>query len=664
MGRVRASQGLRLGVLCGTFAAVLVVKGVQNGWSERQPKVLGLSRALESENLITGENCTTDYPEFCAEGDCTTLEDQRFACCKPNPVNIECATFHGEVCDVEDLCAAELIPGGNGAAECLATWEPGAGGTIVYVLVLLFLFLGLAIVCDDYFVSSLEKISTGLGLSNDVAGATFMAAGSSAPELFVSLADNVIANPPKSLGIGTIVGSAIFNILVIIGLSALLAGQRLYLDWRPLARDITFYCISIIALALVVLDGEVQSYEAAVLLLLYVSYIVFMKFNQKFFLWLDTKLGIDRTENAQEKQVEENSSDSVSTDDKVVIEEEEHAPSGTAEEDDTFKTIVSQLEALAEAAAEPRKSVKRNSVRFDDSVDADEQGNPLHKSVNRVSWRGLRAGSVRLNGAAVSTALAGVINEDDDEEKASVATERKQSVTAPLEIADGDDVEGGYWASLCWPKAESGACCGDMGDLAKARFWFLATFPYAVLFRFTIPDCTFDVFNEDKEGKPENRKKAYWSCFTMCVVWIAFLSHMLVYSATKFGCVVGISPTVMGLTIVAAGTSVPDAISSIIVARQGQGDMAIANSIGSNVFDILLGLGLPWLLATAFVYKVPTVVQVGDLTVSLAFLFGVVFALLGILKFSKWSMGSRVGILLICLYAFYVVFELFIHPNI
>lgn len=46
------------------------------------------------------------------------------------------------------------------------------------------------------------------------------------------------------------------------------------------------------------------------------------------------------------------------------------------------------------------------------------------------------------------------------------------------------------------------------------------------------------------------------------------------------------------------GTSIPDALSSVLVARDGKGDMAVSNAIGSNVFDILLGLGFPWLLAT------------------------------------------------------------------
>lgn len=68
---------------------------------------------------------------------------------------------------------------------------------------MVYLFLGIAIVCDDYFVASLEKISEALGLSEDVAGATFMAAGSSAPELFSSLVSMVNPSAEVCLCSGT-----------------------------------------------------------------------------------------------------------------------------------------------------------------------------------------------------------------------------------------------------------------------------------------------------------------------------------------------------------------------------------------------------------------------------------------------------------------------------
>ena len=64
------------------------------------------------------------------------------------------------------------------------------------------------------------------------------------------------------------------------------------------------------------------------------------------------------------------------------------------------------------------------------------------------------------------------------------------------------------------------------------------------------------------------------------------------------GYTVGIADTIMGLTFIAFGVSLPDVISSLIVVREGQGDMAVSNAVGSNVFDILICLGVPWLLQT------------------------------------------------------------------
>ena len=53
---------------------------------------------------------------------------------------------------------------------------------------------------------------------------------------------------------------------------------------------------------------------------------------------------------------------------------------------------------------------------------------------------------------------------------------------------------------------------------------------------------------------------------------------------------------VMGLTFLAAGTSIPDLITSVIVARKGFGDMAVSSSVGSNIFDVTVGcvIYVPW----------------------------------------------------------------------
>ena len=75
----------------------------------------------------------------------------------------------------------------------------------------------------------------------------------------------------------------------------------------------------------------------------------------------------------------------------------------------------------------------------------------------------------------------------------------------------------------------------------------------------------------------------------------------MVEFAIDVGEQLSISSSVMGLTVLSAGTSVPDALSSILVAKRGLGDMAVSNALGSNVFDILLGLGFPY-----FIYNMKT----------------------------------------------------------
>lgn len=174
-------------------------------------------------------------------------------------------------------------------------------------MVVLYTFLGLAIICDDYFCESLEAISTALKLSDDVAGATFMAAGSSAPELFTAVVTTLIIE--GSEGLGTIVGSAIFNIMVIVGVTAICAGQSLEIWWYPLTRDCVVYVISIIAMAAVVVDNEVQwyvavgvvasralhhmphacRYESLVLVVCYGGYIALMVYNEAITDWIESR---------------------------------------------------------------------------------------------------------------------------------------------------------------------------------------------------------------------------------------------------------------------------------------------------------------------------------------------------------------------------------------
>lgn len=63
----------------------------------------------------------------------------------------------------------------------------------------------------------------------------------------------------------------------------------------------------------------------------------------------------------------------------------------------------------------------------------------------------------------------------------------------------------------------------------------------------------------------------------------------MVWWAKEISVTMGIDDEIMGLTVLAAGTSIPDLITSVLVARKGYGDMAVSSSVGSNLFDITIG---------------------------------------------------------------------------
>jgi K+-dependent Na+/Ca+ exchanger-like protein len=153
-------------------------------------------------------------------------------------------------------------------------------------------------------------------------------------------------------------------------------------------------------------------------------------------------------------------------------------------------------------------------------------------------------------------------------------------------------------------------------------------------------------------------EKAYWRVFTVSIALIVALSWVLVESVIIFGQATAIPPVIVALTLLAAGTSAPDMISSVVVARQGRGDMAVANAVGSNIFDILIGLGLPWLLVMMMgvFTEGHTFVEVGtsDLLGSTLVLLGTVFILF-IFLLTKRTLARWEGYSLVAIYVLYVL---------
>jgi K+-dependent Na+/Ca+ exchanger-like protein len=333
---------------------------------------------------------------------------------------------------------------------------------------MLLCFILLARIVDKFFVASLDRISNDLKLSSDAAGATLMAVGSSAPELFVALFSVLKPGDHEAIGIGSIVGSALFNLLAIGGMVALV--KKTKLTWQPVLRDVLFYFVAVGLLLWGVFDGDFSMWNAVAFLGLYVVYV-----------WAVVK------------------------------------------------------------------------------------------------WR---------------------------------------------KIFPYEDMK--------FTPAEKPADCNEDGKANFVDKMLCVLFPKA---------------------------ERYYLVFFVSILLIAGLSWVLVETAIQISVILNIPEAIIALTVLAIGTSVPDMISSLIVAKQGRGDMAISNAIGSNIFDILVGLGLPFMIAM-LIYGGTIEAKGQNLLASSVILFASLVAFAVLLIVNRWKINWVTGAILLGLYIFYVAREI------
>merc|ERR1712083_139177 len=152
------------------------------------------------------------------------------------------------------------------------------------------------------------------------------------------------------------------------------------------------------------------------------------------------------------------------------------------------------------------------------------------------------------------------------------------------------------------------------------------------------------------DPQDKDRQKYFVITFLGSIIWIAVYSYLMVWWATVTGKVIGIPDTVMGLTFLAAGTSVPDLITSVLVAKQGKGDMAVSSSVGSNIFDVTIGLPVPWLVYAMVHSGNPVSVSSSGVGCSISLLFlMLILVFLSILAFN-WKMTKGMGMMMGLLY--------------
>lgn len=129
-------------------------------------------------------------------------------------------------------------------------------------------------------------------------------------------------------------------------------------------------------------------------------------------------------------------------------------------------------------------------------------------------------------------------------------------------------------------------------------FVLFAAFLFAMLQISRSEKKNGDAFLEEQESEvPEgvsNPKAAMWVVVGLIILPLA--ANMLVDNAVVIAKFFGMSDLVIGLTIIAVGTSLPELAASLAGVMKGEDDMAVGNIIGSNVFNILAVMGIPGIL--------------------------------------------------------------------
>ena len=128
---------------------------------------------------------------------------------------------------------------------------------------------------------------------------------------------------------------------------------------------------------------------------------------------------------------------------------------------------------------------------------------------------------------------------------------------------------------------------------------------------------------------------------------IAVGGDLTVNSATRIAISLGMTQTLVGLTIVSVGTSLPELVTSFMAARKHEEDIALGNAIGSNVFNILFVLGIASTLNPIHVINENLI----DIVILLGFT-----AIVWVMAFTKRVISKREGIVMLILYAGYFAY--------
>lgn len=605
--------------------------------------------------------------------------------------------FYNSVARLWDSSSSEWDASTSRRLEgsCVEPANPSAL-CLPYALGCLYLLLALAIVADEFFVPALTLIGEYFELSEDVTGATLMAMGGSAPELFTNAAGTFARS---DVGFGAIVGSAVFNLLFVIGICAAVSSRPLQLTWYPLTRDSVCYMIVLISLAIffgVTSPGVMELWESLILHFEYWGYVFLMRYSARIQEYLD-RPSADPLAKADDNAAAERHPSVIQPDVSLPMISprsfrtgvmglltHNKTPAQAAEMalvsrlvgavgdvfDDVDKDKSRQIDLAEMTACLSKLGLASSPAEARSVFDAiDTDGNGTIDRAEFETWFKRSRQMVELEVNCIFAAMdkdkSGTLDQTEvsvlletlggparSAEEVSACFNEMSSAAPTVTLEQFSDWyfssanPAGYSSKVPTPIPAEGEASSDDDEPRGWKYWVML--PITFSFGYTIPNVENAAFKSIRFA---------FLAFAVCLAWMGLICYFLVDWVEIIGATAGIPSVIMGLTFLAAGTSVPDMLGAIIVAKRGQGDMAVSSSVGSNVFDITVGLALPWLLFYA-VYQESYTVGADSLFVSIVIIVVSVAVVLGTLRYNKWLHTKTTGYIFMSGYLVFVAQQL------
>jgi len=520
----------------------------------------------------------------------------------------------------------------------------------VLVALVLITFYLLGETAEEYFCPVVKKLTEVLELAPNTAGVTFLAFGNGAPDVFSSLA--AFLEGDGKIGLGAIVSAGSFVSAFVVGAVAIAAAPFAVYDGY--VRDVLFYFGATALVFAVFSDGHVHLWEASGLAMYYVFFVIF----------------VVRTDNLRHKSRPRACAGAAPAPDPQAAAQRHAEPGEQGSGNGGGSFVVSQGRLSSRAAKSDADAQKASGP------EARPQGEaPLSPAPTAAAQMDSQSPQDKARRLTVGSVLRSYVAQWRSQmqalsppEQAAVLLIQPFTVARWLTIPD---VRSHDRIQLALNTALSPLLIllffNDFVDFSMpvAAFggralplWSVVLLHSAVLsaVQWTITDWA---------SKPAWMEALFLGMAFLCsIAWISIMAQELLSCLSTLGHIMSLSPSIMGVTVLAWGNSIGDLVADVALARSGAPVVALAGCYAGPMFNMLVGLGLSFIIKTVIMYPQPYGLHYSaNISVSFGFLFVALLCSIVAVVLSGYRVTRPWGFCLVALYFAAMLTSLMVESN-